>query len=292
MIANDVLRAIAVATILLADRPDRLVWLYIALITENLGGVFFRPAARALLPAIVGTGPKLVNANALMAVNNGIVRLLGPPLGAGLLAWLGIGPVVLLDLASYLVSALMITMTARRPSPNIGTRVELREGLRFTWHHPTLRRLLVASSAFFTVNAVMTTLLIPLMTTRFGHHPTPIGYLFTALGIGYLIGAPLSARLVRRYRAGPLFAFASTGICLSFVLLVTAPTVEVAITSGGLIGLLGSLLLVTLETTIQRETPDALRGRVGAAFFASDALAALVGALIAVTCGTHLLSIS
>jgi MFS family permease len=47
MITADLLRAVAVAGILLADRPDRLVWLYLALVAENLGTVFFRPAAPA-----------------------------------------------------------------------------------------------------------------------------------------------------------------------------------------------------------------------------------------------------
>ncbi len=281
MIVNDLVRAVAVAGLLL-DRP----WLYVALIAENVGTVFFRPAARALLPALVGTGPELVRANSMIALNNGIVRLVGPPLGAVLLAWLGLPAVVLIDVASYLVSVLMITMV--RPVAARGnTAVELWDGLRYTWHERPLRLLLLVSTVFFTANAVFTALLIPLMNTRFGNHPAATGLLFTALGIGYLAGARLAAKLTLRTLTWPL-----VGLGLCFLLLANAPTVVVAIVAGGLLGLPGSLLLVTIETAIQRGTPNPLLGRVGAVFFVGDALAAVLGAVIGATCGTPALTVS
>lgn len=291
MIATDLLRAVAVVGILLADRPDRLVWLYLALVAENLGGVFFRPAARALVPTVVGTGPELVSANSLVALNNGIVRLVGAPLGGVLLSLFGLPVLVLLDSASYLVSALMIILTSRHAVPTAVGRIgavlaELGAGLRFVGHHATLRGLLLVSVTFFTANAVFTALLIPFMTTRFGNHPEVIGYLLSALGVGYLVGAPLAARLVRHRSAGALLVHGQAGVGLCFMALANAPTAAVAVLAGGVAGLPGSVLLVTIQTTMQRATPDPLRGRVGATFFAGDALAELVGALIGATCGT------
>jgi MFS family permease len=290
MIATDLLRAVAVAGILLADRPDRLAWLYVALVVENLGSVFFRPAARALVPMVVGTGPELVSANSLVALDNGIVRLVGPPLGAVLLSLFGLSALVLLDVASYLVSALMIMSTRVRVRPTAVGRIgavlaELGAGLRFIGHQRTLRGLLLVSVTFFTANGVFTALLIPYMTTRFGNHPEVIGYLLSALGIGYLLGAPLAARLVRRRPPAVLLVLAQAGVGACFMTLANAPTAAVAILAGGLAGLPGSLLLVTVQTTIQRATPDPLRGRTGATFFAGDAFADLTGALVGATCG-------
>ncbi|HEX4705184.1 MAG TPA: MFS transporter [Pseudonocardiaceae bacterium] len=295
MITADLLCAVSVAGILLADQPNRLGWLYLALVTENLGIVFFRPAARALLPTIVGDD--LVSANSLLAVNNGIVRLIGPPLGALLLAWLGLPTVITADVASYLVSALAITATGRRASTATASTVrtilgELVEGLRFTRRDPTLGRLLIISTVFFTCNAVFTALLIPFMTTRFGHHPATIGYLLSALGIGYLLGGPLAGRLLRRHTTTTLLTLGLAGVGLAFTLLANAPTAPIAVLAGGLAGLPGSVLIVTIETTIQRTTPDPLRGRVGATFYASDALAALIGALIGTTAGQPALTVS
>jgi predicted MFS family arabinose efflux permease len=181
-------------------------------------------------------------------------------------------------------------MTSRAAMPTAVGRIgavlaELGAGLRFVGHQPTLRGLLLVSVTFFTANGVFTALLIPFMTTRFGNHPEVIGYLLSALGIGYLLGAPLAARLVRRRPPAVLLVLGQTGVGLCFVALANAPTTAVAIVAGGLAGLPGSLLLVTIETTIQRTTPDPLRGRTGATFFAGDALAELSGALIGATCG-------
>jgi MFS family permease len=290
MITADLLRAVAVAGILLADRPDRLVWLYLALVTENLGTVFFRPAARARVPAVVGTGPELVSANSLLALNNGIVGLVGPPLGAVLLSLFGLSWLVLLDVASYLLSALLISLTSRVSMPRAVGRIgavlaELGDGLRFVGREPVLRGLLLVSVTFFTANGVFTALLIPFMSTRFGNHPEVIGYLLSALGIGYLLGAPLAARLVRRRSPAVLLVLGQGGVGLCFVVLANAPIAAVAIVAGGLAGLPGSLLLVTIETTIQRATPDPLRGRTGATFLTGSAFAELAGALIGATCG-------
>jgi MFS family permease len=290
MITADLLRAVAVAGILLADRPDRLVWLYLALVAENLGTVFFRPAARARVPTVVGTGPELVSANSLLALNNGIVGLVGPPLGAVLLSLFGLPWLVLLDVASYLVSALMIGLTSRAVMPRAAGRIgavlaELGDGLRFVGRQSVLRGLLLVSVTFFAANGVFTALLIPFMTTRFGNHPEVIGYLLSALGIGYLLGAPLAARLVRRRPPAVLLVLGLGGVGLCFLVLANAPTAAVAIVAGGLAGLPGSLLLVTIETTIQRTTPDPLRGRTGATFLTGSAFAELAGALVGATCG-------
>jgi MFS family permease len=294
MIATDLVSAVAVTGMLLADRPDRLGWLYLALVVENLGIVFFRPAARALVPATVGTGPVLSSANSLLALNNGIVRLAGPPLGALLLTAFGLRTVVLADVASYLVSTVAITATRRRvvredaPVRSVAALVgELLAGLRFTWWHRTLRGLFVVNTIFFTANGVFTALLIPFMSIRFGDRPGATGFLLSALGVGYLLGAPLAGRLVRRRPPGVLLLAGQAGVGLCFAALADAPDLTVAFVAIGLAGLPASLLLVTIETTIQRGAPDAMRGRIGATFFASDAAAALLGALLGVLFGAR-----
>jgi MFS family permease len=178
MIVNDLLRAVAVAGILLADRPDRLWWLYLALAVESLGTAFFRPAARALVPGLVGTGDELVGANSFLAVNNGVVGLVGPPLGALLLVWFGLPLVVLLDVASYLVSALAVAAIRFRGAGAAGATAdvlgEFVAGSRFVGRHPTLRGLLLLSTVFCTCNAVFTAVLIPFMTIRFGGPPAAV----------------------------------------------------------------------------------------------------------------------
>lgn len=114
MIAADLFRAGVVATMLLAISPGTYWIFYVALAAESGGTVLFGPALRARTPAIVGTGALLSSANALNAVGNGIVRLIGGPLGGVLLAISGIRTLICADVISYLVSAAAILMTSRR----------------------------------------------------------------------------------------------------------------------------------------------------------------------------------
>lgn len=293
LIVTDLVCAGALLGIPLADRPSRIGWLYAALVVENLGLVFLRPAARALLPAVVGTGPALAGANSLFAVNGGIVRLAGPPLGAVLLTWFGLPALVLADLASYLVAALAVALIGhRRAVGDAPARGGVVAGLSFLRRSRVLSGLLLLSFTFWSANAVFSALLIPFMTTRFGHHPGVLGAQLSALGAGYLLGGPLAGRLVRdRPPALPLvLSLAGVGGC--FTVLANAPTALVAVLATGAAGLPGASLLVVIETTIQRATPTGLRGRVGAAFFASDAAAALTGALIGAWLGDGVLTAS
>ena len=287
MIAMDLLRAGAVALLLLADRPSALWLVYVALAAEKLGTVFFRPASRAMVPAVVGTGADLAGANAATGASDGIVRLVGPPLGAVLLTWSGYGTVVLLDVASYLVSAvILLRLTKGGSAPRAGlaaTVRELRDGLAHTARDRALRALFGTSTLFLAANAVFSALLVPLL-----HEPYLISTVLSALGIGYLLGAPLGGRLARLDRPGAVLAVSQVAVGCCFALLAHAHSPGGAVLAGGLIGIAGSALLVTLETTVQQHSPDALRGRIGAAFFTGEAAATLLGALTGTGLGAHL----
>jgi predicted MFS family arabinose efflux permease len=199
---------------------------------------------------------------------------------------------VLFDLASYLVSAAAIALVRQRGVARVRVPGGAAAGLSVLLRSRVLSGLLLVSFAFWTANAVFTALLVPFMTVRFGHRPGLLGAQLSALGAGYLLGGPLAGRLVRdRSPALPLLiSLAGVGGC--FAVLANAPTALVAVLATGAAGLPGSALLVVIETTIQRATPPGVRGRVGAAFFASDAAAALAGALVGAWLGPGVLTAS
>lgn len=292
LIVTDLVCAVALIGIPLADRPDRLWLLYAAVLVENTASTFFAPAARALRPAVVGTGPELSAANSLLAVCGGVVRLAGPPLGAVLLTGFGLSTVVVVDLATYLVSALAVACTRTRSGavePAAGLAkvpAELLAGLRFVAGHRVLRGVLLVNFGFWATDAVFSALLIPFMTGRFGGRPALLGVQLSALGAGYLIGGPLSGRLVERWSPRVTLVAGLLGVGGCFLVLANAPNAVVAVVATGLAGVPGALVYVTVETTVQRRTPKPLLGRAGATFFASDAAAGLVGALVAALVGS------
>ena len=78
--------------------------------------MLYAPAWQARIPAVVGTGSLLSSANALSAASSGAVRLVGGPLGGILLALCGARWLIGVDAASYLLSALALTLTSRTPA--------------------------------------------------------------------------------------------------------------------------------------------------------------------------------
>ena len=147
------------------------------MVAESAGGVLYGPAALARTPAIVGTGPLLNSANALNAVSDGAVRLIGGPLGGVLLTLFGIRWLICADALSYLVSAAAMLMTSRPPRDQVNRRTvirtvarELTAGLRVLRAQPVARALLPVTVVFLAANASLSAVLIP-FGVRGRRHP-------------------------------------------------------------------------------------------------------------------------
>lgn len=276
----DLVSAATVALILFADRDH--VWLiYLAILLENSATTVFRPAARALLPAVVGTGSELATANAVNAVTSSAIRLAAPPLGALLLAGPGIKFVLAVDIISYLLSAAIITTVRTRRHATTGVPPRPLEGLHTVVRNRALRGILVGQTAFLTANAGLTALLVPFTVDRLHAPGYVVGYLISGLGAGYLVGAALSKKAATWLGIRELLTLTQFVTALAYFGLFNAPTIPVAVAAAVLIGLPGSILLITVETTIQRTAPSTTLASVGALFFAADSLALLIGALAA-----------
>ncbi|MEU7527092.1 MFS transporter [Saccharothrix sp. NPDC042600] len=285
LVAADVLRAAAVALLLLVRAADDVWLVYVALVLEGVGTAVFRPAVQAHVPTIVGTGPLLSAANSLTTATDGTIRLVGAPLGGLLLGLAGWEALVALDALSYLLSALAISRTVvpqwengdggRRPHPSRWR--ELLAGARFLCRDRTAGALFLVTVLFLGANAALTALLVPHTATALGG-PTRTGLVLSGLGVGFLLGAPATHRL--RHRPAPLLGGALTGTAAGYALLFAAPTVPTALGAAVVVGAFGSAALTTTQTLLQRRTPNAVLGRVGAAVFTGEAVATFGGALV------------
>ncbi|MFG1818496.1 MFS transporter [Kribbella sp. NPDC049174] len=276
----DLVSAAAVALILFAD-ADRIWPIYLAILIESTATTVFRPATRALLPAIVGTGNELAAANALNAFTGSAIRLAAPPLGALLLAGPGIEFVLAVDIAGYLLSAAIISAVRTRRHVTAERVDNPPAGFRYVAGHRALRGILIGQTVFLTANAGLTALLVPFTVDRLHAPGYVLGYLISGLGAGYLIGAALSTKAQSWLGVRDLLALTQLVTAAGYFALFNAPGIPWAIAAAVLIGLPGSILLITAETAIQRTAPTGLLGRIGALFFAADSLALLIGALAA-----------
>ena len=277
----DLVSAAAVALILFAD-TDRIWPIYLAILVENVATMVFRPAARALTPRSRRHRPRTgrrERPERLHRQRDPARRTTARRAAAGR--------------SGNRVRArgrhrqLSVVSGNHRDRPHPPARRSDREtsrpleGFRYVVRHRALRGVLIGQTIFLTANAGLTALLVPFTVDRLHAPGYVVGYLISGLGAGYLIGAALSTRAATWLGIRDLLALTQFATAAAFFALFNAPNVPVAIVAAALIGLPGSILLITAETTIQRTAPAAMLGRIGALFFAADSLALLIGALAA-----------
>jgi MFS family permease len=173
-----------------------------------------QPVKSAIVLDLVGPAD-LTNAVSLNMASNNSSRVVGPALAGATIAVVGVGPCFLLNAASF--GAVIIALVLMRPDemhPAVlqpRGRRQFRKGLDYVRHTPELLAILVMSALFFGV-AWEFDVLLPLVA-RFSFHGGAgiYGLLTSAMGLGAVIGA-----LVTASRGNPSRAFLlSTGIAFA-----------------------------------------------------------------------------
>jgi MFS family permease len=230
--------------------------------------VAFMAAWTGAVPNLVGRsmiGPATSYFEAIFALG----FILGPGIAGVLVTVIGPGPTLAIDAASFLVSAAALLFvrssmrdeTAEREARHL--LAEIRDGVAFVAHHPTLR----AAVGFWTATGVATAALIPaltyFMTVDLGLSASSLGLVISAFSLGTLGGSLAASRLTRG-RLGVLFlaGIGCTGLALIAVSTQSSPVVLAGISF--LAGSLNSVGLISYVTIRASSTPDALLGRVGA----------------------------
>lgn len=278
--------AAAVAAMLLALGPGRYWIFYLALAAESSGTALAAPASAARTPAIVGTGALLNSANSLNSFSGGVVRLIGGPIGGVLFAAFGIRVLITADALSYVVAALAIMMTAPETRPEPAAREpaarritgDLREGLDILRQERSARALLPVTVIFLAANASLTAVVVAFGIRQLGGS-RPTGFLFAALGVGFLAGAPILRITLDRFSARYLLSATLAATAASYLLLFHSTSLYTALPAAGAVGMFGSMSLVIPQTTVQRVIPNRALGRISAVFLTGEAAATLAGAL-------------
>jgi len=282
MVASNGLRALLVllAPLCLLPGPQwlGLSWGYWGLVVmtllESVLTQFFAPAEQAAIPLLVP--PQLLLAgNSLYQATSMAATIVGFALGdpilrllKSLLARLQIsdGEFVLLPLC-YGLAALAISRIALQEQPraerNVSVWQEVGEGMEVLRTRPSVRNAMAQLVLLYSLLAALYVLAISLASLIPALGPTQFGTLLAMSGIGLALGAVLVAQLGgglnrRRLAAAGLGTMAWTLVLLGqlrgnlvFTLLLCA-----------LLGVGAALLAIPAQTTIQEDTPEAMRGKV------------------------------
>lgn len=211
---------------------------------------------------------ELQNAVALNSATFNTARLVGPATAGLIIATVGTWACFYINSASFLFVLLalkkMRTEELRPSEVTSRARGQIREGIRYAWHTPQLRRtlILVAVTGTFTFNYGVT---LPLLAKdAYDAGPGAFGLLTTALGGGALLGALWSAR-----RGTPTPQFLQ-GACAAFgastLLAASMPNLELALLTLPLVGAASIAFASSANTTLQLNSAPHLRGRVMALY--------------------------
>jgi MFS family permease len=265
MIACELLQAALLVAIALALPPLPLLLVLVA--ARAITGQVFQPASRAAVPALVP--PRhLESANSALGFGTNGAEAIGPLVAAGLLPLVGTRGVLLVDAASFAVSALLLTRLPALSPTSAGATVaprlfaQAREGLGYIWSVRPVRILTLGFCGIVLVNGIDDVALLLLATDTLRAGQSAVAVLLAAVGVGLLIGYALLARAGARIAMPALllagFAVSSVGNLLTGL----AWAVGVAFALQAVRGLGLAAMDVASNTLLQRWVPDRMLGRV------------------------------
>jgi MFS family permease len=265
------------------------VWTLVVLVLAfGAFSVFAFAATQSLLPSLVPRD-ELVAANARLDQSDAAAQSLGPALGGGLVGLLGAPVAIAVDAVSYLVDAALNAglpvdeSAAEHAGPRHLGR-EVREGVRWTYRHPTLAPLAVSTHVWFVANAAGFTALTVVALRQMGLSGLVFGLLLASSGIAGLFGATVAPIVGRRLGTGPAIMATRSVHPVAWILVAAAPDV-----STGVVVLGGALVLQGLAMGVENAndtgywqivTPDRLLGRANATRRSANRSAGALGAVL------------
>jgi MFS family permease len=232
-------------------------------------GAFAAPyfaGQRIIVPELLGEDESLVGrANALFQGATRVTMLLGPVVGGILIAAVSAPTVLVVDGATYVVSAFLLVAFVPRPPllPADGEDRGVRQGLRFLLREPLLRVWVpvfaigdTAWTAFFVAVPV-------LVVTRFDADPRVAGWLLASFGVGAVLGNVVSYRLlVERVHGLTVVAACVLGQALPLWLLTMHPPAWAASAALAASGLANGIVNPSIHALLTLRVPPPLRPSV------------------------------
>ncbi len=243
------------------------VWIVFAVtICYGAGGAVFNAARGALLADML-PAPVRPRANAIIVSSGQVMTIIGPLIGAGLYSWHGATTVILIDIASFALSAALLWFLPepdREAPPSQNLFTESLAGLRFLLSTTVMLRTSLALAILFAAIGVFEPVIFQVVTLGLDKPAAFVSVLLFTQGIGAAVLGALTGRLVGRL--GPLAAMkmAAAG-CAASTILFAVPSTPVVVFACIALGGAFALLSVSVMTYLQDVAPSAQRGRVMAA---------------------------
>jgi predicted MFS family arabinose efflux permease len=242
---------------------------------------FFAPAEQAAIPLIVDR-QHLLSANSLYTTTMMASVIVGFALGEPLLGladqlaahlgWTAAGLGKEMVVASGYTIAGLLLLLLRREAQNPSTATaeepphvwqDILDGLRYLRQQRRVRSAMLQLVILFSVFAALAVLSVRLAQVIPEIKSSQFGFLLAAGGLGMALGAAFIGQFGRRFPHTQLSLWGSIGMAgalfgLSIFPERLAPTLVLIMLLGGFAAIVG----VPMQTAIQEETPEEMRGKI------------------------------
>jgi MFS family permease len=287
LVGTDVVRALlmGVASLLiLVDGPPAAVYAVVCL--TSIAATAFRPAQAAIMPGLARTPEELAAANAAASTITSVGGVLGPALGAVLLAATSTELVFAANGLSFVWSAAVLLGVRRaveRPARHARNPLgrEALAGFSVLLGDRNLRLVTGLYGAQALVAGTINVFVAVLALELLDRGQAWVGVLTTALGLGGLVGGLVALSLVGRGRLAGDFAAGLILFGAPYLLIAAAPEAAVAVTAFILMGIGNTLVDVSGVGLTQRTVADEVLARAFGTLQSILLAAVGIGALVA-----------
>ncbi|WP_063867965.1 MFS transporter [Paenibacillus sp. Soil766] len=257
--------AFALATLVLTDTV-RYEYILVMALLLGLNNTLDMPTRQAFNVEIVGK-EDLMNAIALNSTTFNMARIVGPSIGAVMMAWLGAGWCFLLNGVSFI--AVLYGLIHIEAAPYVrklrakeGILKEIKDGIVYIAKDPILSPTVLLVTVIGTL-AFNFNILIPVFTKNVLHMgETTYGTLMSCLGVGSLAGA---LTMSFRSKRGPKLKLSMAASCMVAICLILnglSGSVWVCGTLLAFTGFFNILFATNSNSALQMYAKDEYRARV------------------------------
>jgi len=207
MIGTDIARALITALIPLLAGLHMLAvyWIYGVTFILSTLTIFFNTGEFAAIPSLVNQDD-LVTANGRIQASYSAASIAGPLLAGVLVALLSLPMILLIDAASFIVSAfslVLVTTSFNATTDETRTRTSVRQdvadGLRYVLGHPVLRNISAMMALVNVVGSSTYAQLVLFAKHRLGASDPQVALLYAAGGAGVVVLSLAAGPLRKRW---------------------------------------------------------------------------------------------
>lgn len=262
-----------------------IVWLLVFATAQGVIASVEIPARQSLVIELAGR-EDLPQAIALNSSGFNLARIVGPAVGALVIGKLGIAWAFGVNALSYvavMIGLIMIRINPWRPSAQLARPLEgIKESLAFMRDTPMVSALMKLVTVYSILGVPYLSLMPVFARDRLGLDASGYGLLLASVGIGGLVGALAIAASPARQAGNKTLKFATLAYPVVLLALASVRNAHAAYVLLLIAGMAMIANGAVSNTMLQHSVPDALRGRLMAAYaFVVVGLAQTVGALFA-----------